>query len=263
MVPVARFHGMDEVEAFRGIAEECGVVTQVANVERTVAGFDATLGGTAQFMGFVILVAAAEVPVLKAHLEAGLEIDPMDPMQSASTGELLAMTGGPVDGNLCEKIVAERILASRAQPAVETAAAAAWVDTQMERDRKLARWLGMMGWVFTIIYLSIVLNGLFPPAHLTDEQVAVMFAPGARGWVPETRDQIADNLRPFILTVIPMATGIALWLSRRQMRNGLVRPMFPPFWRITGAVQLWLPVVLIGGATALRYWDRMVLGGGK
>lgn len=245
MVPVARFHGMDEVEAFRAIAKECGVETRVANVERPVAGFDATLGGTAQFMGLVVLVRAADIPRLKSHLEAELEINPMDPMQSASTGELQAVGEGPVNGNLCEKILAERILASRTER-VETAGSAAWVDTQLERDAKLARWLGVLGWVFTIIYLSIVINGLFPPPPLTDEQSVVLFAPGARGAVPHTRNPFAENIRPYILTTVPMATGLALWASRRQMRNGLVRPMFPPFWRFNGALLLWLPVLLMG-----------------
>lgn len=254
MVPVARFHGMDEVEAFREIAKECGVETRVANVQRPVAGFDATLGGTAQFMGLVVLVRPADLPGLKAHLEAELEIDPMDPMQSASTEELQAVGEGPVNGNLCEKILAERILASRSER-VETAGAAAWVDTQLERDAKSARWLGVMGWVFTIIYFSIVISGLLPPAELTEEQVAVMYAPGARGAVPETRDPFADNLLPFILTVVPMATGLALWASKRQMRNGLVRPMFPFFWRFNGALQLWLPVLLMGYLVSRGYLD--------
>lgn len=242
MVAVARFHDMEEVESFRAIAMECGVPTRVADVRRGLGGFDFTLGASAQFLGWAVMVAEPDVPVLEAHLTSQLEIDPMDPMNTAPTPELSEIVNGPLTGNLWEKITARRILESRAVP-VEPVAASGVADSHVDGDERLARWLGAVGWTFTIIYLAIVISGLFPNAPPTYEEALVLFAPGAQGYVEYTGDPFADDLRPFILTVIPMATGLALFLSRRQLRSGLVRPMFPPFWRATGRLHFWLPAV--------------------
>ncbi|MDB6136124.1 MAG: hypothetical protein JWM59_4367 [Verrucomicrobiales bacterium] len=42
-----------------------------------------------------------------------------------------------------------------------------------------------------------------------------------------------------------MATGTALILSWRQLRDGTRRRMFPDFWRKTGYLLFWLPPALM------------------
>jgi hypothetical protein len=50
-----------------------------------------------------------------------------------------------------------------------------------------------------------------------------------------------------------MAAGTALILSKRQLRNGSVRPMFPPLWRTIGYFVFWMPVLLMGGFMLLAF----------
>ncbi|MDB6068958.1 MAG: hypothetical protein JWL81_129 [Verrucomicrobiales bacterium] len=255
MVPVARFHGMDEVEAFRSIAQECGVETRVANVRRTDAGFDFTLGGGSQFLGWVVLAVESDVPALTAHLEKHLEVDPLDPMRSAKATELLAIVDGPLEGNLCEKVTAARILAEQSV-VVQSVLPGTGVDTHLAGDARQARWLGITGWIFTLRYIVMYVLDLLSPESESPGLLGMSFGFGMQTSAIYGGDAVAENVKPFLLLMIPMATGFAL-LAKRKLKDGTVRPMFPDHWRKTGYFHFWLPVffmicVMVTHFTATR-----------
>ena len=104
MAAVARFQDREQGEAFCGIAAEGGITTRLTDSRRPVPGFDGTLGGSNHVMGYAVHVKADDVPALRAHLESSMEIDPIDPLHTASSAELQAMVEGQLDGNLCEQI---------------------------------------------------------------------------------------------------------------------------------------------------------------
>src|SRR6478752_10328196 len=141
MVPVARFTTREQAESFRAIAAECGVAARVLDLRRFSGGFDRTLGGADSLQEFSVEVEPGEAPVLAAHLEAGMEIDPMDPMHSAGRDELTAIAEGPLNGNLCGRIIAARILAAlppeRSRGVCGDPVA---VDAWQTADGRMARW---------------------------------------------------------------------------------------------------------------------------
>jgi len=255
MVWVARCFNREEADAFAAMAAECGVSVRLASTRQSAGGFDATLGGADHLLGFSVRVKASDVPVLRAHLESSMEADPLDPLNTASDAELLAMTQGPLEGNLCEQIIAAKLLAGRPEPdAVKLEEGP--VDVHLSSDRRVARWLGAVGLIFLVICYCFVFTGfraaLAGLGKLKARSVLVLDS-GFEAGIMIGNDAIAHNLRPFILTVIPMAAGTALILSKRQLRNGTTRPMFPPLWRTIGYFLFWLPALLMGGFLLLAF----------
>ncbi len=250
LVPVARFSDKNQAAAFCEIATECGVATRVSDSRRFTAGFDATMGGADKLEGCSVLVKAGDVPVLRAYLEASLEIDPMDPLHTAGRSELRAMEEGPLDGNLCEQIIASKILATLPPEAPVDSPQAAADDAHLAADRRFARWLGGAGLLFTAIYLSVITNSLVFTGYL-QYAYPVYAGSGLNQTVHFYDDGIARNIRPLLLMIFPMGTGAALILSRRQLRDGSSRRMFPPFWRITGYLLFWIPVLVMSGLIGL------------
>jgi hypothetical protein len=252
---VARCFNREEADAFAAMAAECGVAVRLTSTRQAASGFDATLGGADHLLGFSVSVKSSDVPVLRAHLESSMEADPMDPLNTASDADLLAMMQGPLEGNLCEQIIAAKLLAGRPEPdpvRMDDGPA----DIHLSSDRRVAGWLGAVGLIFLVICFTIVFSGLraalADPEHL-EAGTPVGFEGGLQAAVLSRHDQIANNLRPFILTVIPMAAGTALILSKRQLRNGTPRPMFPPLWRTIGYFLFWMPVLLMGGFMLLAF----------
>ncbi|MES2706604.1 MAG: hypothetical protein V4726_08375 [Verrucomicrobiota bacterium] len=257
MVTVARFRNREQAREFCAIAAECGVATRVSDSRRFngSGSFDATLGGADSLEGCSIQVKAEDVAVLRTHLEANMEIDPLDPMHTADRAELLAMADGPLNGNLCEQIIAARILA-KLPPATIGEILPGAADAYLAADRRMARWLGVTGLLFTAVYLVIFLDGLgftpYPDSSYGHDQRH----PGFSHYVPFEGEAIANNVRPFLIMLIPLGTGAALILSTRQLRDGTSRRMFPPFWRITGHLLFWLPLFIVGAVAGLVLFYR-------
>lgn len=243
--PVARFQEAAEAEAFSAIAAECGVATRTLDVRRSTPAFDGTLGGTMHPMGFMVYVRPDEVATLRHHLESAMELDPLDPLHTATLTELAAMAEGPTNGNLCEQIIARKILAARPPEAIPVSPNIPESDSHVAADRNRARWLGVAGLGFTTIYLTILLNGILLTANADSPHASHYFGEGMRQAVWHDHDPIAGMIRPFLLTLVPMGTGAALFLSRRGLRNGTSRPQFPLIWRVTGQILFWLPVVIL------------------
>lgn len=246
VVSVAKFSSLEEAEAFHALAAECGVDARISSTRRFSTGFDATLGGSDSLEGYAVKIHPADVPALRAHLAATLQLDPMDPMHSAGRAELQGITEGPVDGNLCEQVIAAKILESLPPESTTEPIQPQPVDGHLERDRRLARWLGGTGLVFTAIYASAVLGGIHfagevEDAHYLPEYVQDSFSYA----MPYHDDGISRNMRPLLITLVPMATGAALILSWRQLRDGTRRRMFPPVWRLTGQLLFWLPALVM------------------
>lgn len=255
MVWVARCFNREEADAFAAMAAECGVSVRLTSTRRAASGFDATLGGADHLLGFSVNAKASDVPVLRAHLESSMEADPLDPLNTASDADLLAMTQGPLEGNLCEQIIAAKLLAGRPEPDAVSLDDRP-VDIHLSSDHRVARWLGAVGLVFLVICFTIVFTGLeaaLAGMEHSEASTPVGFEGGFQADVLSRHDQITNNLRPFILTVIPMAAGTALILSKRQLRNGTTRPMFPPLWRTIGFLLFWMPVLLMGGFMLLAF----------
>ncbi|MDB6136123.1 MAG: hypothetical protein JWM59_4366 [Verrucomicrobiales bacterium] len=166
MVPVARFTTREQAESFLTIASECGVAARILDLRGFSGGFDSTLGGADSLQGFSVEVKAEEVTALAAHLEAGMEIDPQDPMHSAGRDELTAIAEGPLDGNLCERIIASRILAGlppeRSRGVCGDPVA---VDAWLAADGRMARWLGAAGLIFTAVYLTVMADRILFPDY--------------------------------------------------------------------------------------------------
>lgn len=261
MVTVARFPNREQAEAFCAIAAECGTAARVSELRRFSRGFDATLGGADSLEGCSVQVSAEEVTTLRTHLKNHLEIDPLDPLHTADRAELLAMTEGPLNGNLCEQIIAARILANLPPaPGMEmSSGSSAGTDAYLAADHRMARWLGGMGLFFTAAYLVILLNGLGftrqpDSSHSSDAHAQ----PGLGRHVPFEGDKIANNVRPFLIMLIPLGTGAALILSIRQLRDGTSRRMFPVFWRMTGHVLFWLPIFIMAVLISLILYHAVI-----
>jgi hypothetical protein len=242
LVPVARFQEAAEAGAFSAIAAECGVGTRLMDARRSTPAFDGTLGGTLHPVGFTVYVRPEELASLRHHLESAMELDPLDPLHTADRSELLAMAEGPTNGNLCEQIIALKILAARPPEASPVAPETPETDSHLAADRNRARWLGAIGLGFTAIYLTILLNGIVLTAQPDSEYASYSFSEGLRQTVWHDHDPVAGMIRPFLLTLIPMGAGAALLLSHRPLRNGTSRPQFPLRWRIIGHLLFWLPV---------------------
>ncbi len=250
MVPVARFSDKNQAAAFCEIALECGIVARVSDSRRFKSGFDATMGGADNLEGCSVLVKAGDVPVLKAYLEASLEIDPMDPLHTAGRAELRAMQEGPLDGNLCEQIIASKILDSLPAEAPAESSQVALADAHLAADRRVARWLGGAGLLFMAIYLSIILNSLVFTGYL-QYGYPVYAETGVSQTVHFHDEGIARNIRPLLIVIVPMGTGAALILSWRQLRDGSRRRMFPAWWRVTGYLLFWIPLLVMAGLIGL------------
>ena len=244
-VPVARFQSMEEAGAFCAIARECGVKTSRVDLQRSTSGFDGTLGGTTHLMAYCVWLNAEDLPLLREHLASSMEIDPLDPLHTAGRAELLAMVQGPVDGNLCEQVIAGKILNSLPPQEAPNVAISPETDAHSAADRRKARWLGVTGVGFTTIYLTIFLNSIFLSADPDSDYASRSFNAGIRILTSQNHDSIADNIRPFLITSVPMAVGATLFLSRRQLRDGRVRRMFPPFWQSMGHLLFWLPPLVV------------------
>lgn len=245
LVPVARFQEAAEAEAFSAMAAECGVGTRLMDARRSTPAFDGTLGGTLHPMGFTVYVRPEELVRLRHHLESAMELDPMDPLHTAERAELLAMAESPTNGNLCEQIIARKIIAARPPEARPVAPETPETDSHFAADRRRARWLGAIGLGFTAIYLTILLNGILPTVNPAAEYASSSFSEGLRQTVWHDHDPVAGMIRPFLLTLVPMGAGAALLLSRRPLRNGTSRPQFPLLWRIIGHLLFWLPVGIL------------------
>ncbi len=245
LVPVARFQSVEEANAFSAIAADCGVDTRLLDARRSTTGFDGTLGGTMHPMGFSVYVRAEDVPKLRDHLESVMEPDPLDPLHTAGRAELSAIAEGPIHGNLCEQVIARKILATLPPEEPRGGPHDQLTDSHLAADRVRARWLAAAGLGFTAIYLTILLNGILLRTNPDSEYASYFFSAGVMAAAWTDHDPIAGMIRPFLLTLVPMGTGAALFLSRRRLRNGTSRHMFPPFWRLMGQVLFWLPVGLL------------------
>jgi hypothetical protein len=217
-------------------------------------------------MGFAVYVPKSSLSDLRKHLAATMEIDPLDPMHGASRAELTAIMEGVMDGNVCEQIVAAKILESR-PPEAETDISASntaqeeLTDTHLSADRKTAVWLGVAGLLFTAGYLALHLPDTFADTMAIVAPSATSGGSNSYSEMYEySHDPISTNLRPFLMTAVPMGCGAALLLSKRRLRNGTPRPMFPNPWRWIGGLLFWLPAVLllwqIGVDFALPHQNR-------
>ncbi len=146
LVCVAHFINEEEAQAFAQVAEEGGVAARVGDARRVSSGFDGTLGGADSLLGYSVYVARDRVAALREYLQGTMEVDPLDPLCSAGRRELTELATGPLQGNLCEQIIAGLILAGRpeaeAPQAVATQVNAE--DSHLRREQVVARWLEIL-----------------------------------------------------------------------------------------------------------------------
>ena len=95
-----------------------------------------------------------------------------------------------------------------------------------------------------LIFVVLVLP-LFPLVPGAGNYFAGPWDAGLQGEFHVQKQSLADGVQPYLLTLVPMAIGGALILSRRQLKNGSNRPLYPAFWRRMGYVFFWLPVALL------------------
>ena len=213
LVCVAHFINEEEAQAFAQVAEEGGVEARVGDARRVSSGFDGTLGGADSLLGYSVYVARDQVAALREYLKGTMEVDPLDPLCSAGRRELTELATGPLQGNLCEQIIAGLILAGRPEAEIpqEVETPEAKGRYLRERDLSLARWLGCMGLALLPLPIFAIMTQIAQP----------------------------------VLSLLPMIIGGSLIFSRRQLPNGTTRPQFPRYWQRIGHLLLGLPILIL------------------
>ena len=227
------------------LAAETGVFAVVVDPRRLPKAFDATLGAFDIAEGFTVYVDPSGVPQLRARLAESLTVDPNDPLHSLTTAELLALAGASLDANLAEQVIAEKLLAGRGDEPLsspDTAPAGKGIrnDPHLAADACRARWIGVLALIFPVTCLLIAaptLSQLFRDPVNTAVGHAI-FIQTALTHVPPVEDRFFTALRIFMGALIPVAASGALAFSRRKLRDGSSRPMFPQRWRRLGWTSL-------------------------
>ncbi len=241
MVRAARFFSREEAEALAGAAREAGVVVMVAENRRLPQGFDASLGGFDAAEGVSVFVRPEDVRPLRQALAEAAEVQPGDPLEALSNGELQAIVRQPLRANLLEQALALKILGTRGgslEPvSAEPAAGAADPDPHARSDARLARWIGglavLLPLLLTVTSLALSVDGW----QASVLEPAIYIHTGVSGTLTAD-DSFAGPLRVFLFVLAPLAAGAALVFSKRRLPDGSVRRMFSPGWRRIGSASL-------------------------
>ena len=242
----ARYYSREEAEELAALAGEGDIFAVVVDPRRLPGAFDATLGGFDAAEGFTVYVDPSGLSKLRAMLADTLTVDPGDPLHSLTAAELAAIAVAPLDANLAEQVIAAQLLAARGidpqdpslrlpGPLSETA-----TDPHLAADARTARWIGVLALAFPVTFLLLAAPSAWelvrdPVTAMVDQSLYVQAALIQAS--PE-EDTFRTALRMFLGVLIPVAASGALIFSRRRLRDGSARPMFPRLWRRLGLLSL-------------------------
>lgn len=229
LVPAARFYCREEVDAFLELAIESGMRALLLEPEQVGRGFDILLGEVERMVAFAGMLHPDDWEAMETRLEAVLELDPLDPVAASPAPELQALLAGPRDANLPERAVARKVLAVLPPQAVLQTAAS--LDVHKQGDEKLGGWLTMIAVLSSRIFIGLMLALAKPWGvhHLC----AYGLTPrsGAEGIYREAMeyrvDPFAAPVKSLFPLIFPFPATLAVIISRRRLKDGRVRRMFP------------------------------------
>lgn len=242
----ARYYSREEAEELTSLAADGNIFAVVVDPRRLPGAFDATLGGFDAAEGFTVYVDPSGVSKLREMLADALTVDPADPLYSLTTAELTAIAAAPLDANLAEQVIAEKLLAVReSEPPDDALSVPAPVnetrtDPHLIVDARSARWIGVLALAFPVSCLLLAAPSAWKPVR-DPVNTAVDQALSVQTALLQTRpeeDSFLTALRMFMGVLIPVVASGTLVFSRRKLRDGTGRPMFPRLWRRIGLISL-------------------------
>ena len=264
LVVAARFYSREEAQAFYELAHESGARVHLLEPELVGRGFDITLGAAERVVASSVMIHPDDWESLETALEPQLEIDPHDPVAASPTAELRALLAGPRDANLPERVIARKVIAAL-PPASQAETPAAHVeDIHRDGDEKVGVWLTSLAMLATLCFVTVMLT-LFRPWG-ADHLYAYGLTPGggAEGIQADAKiygvDPFAAPIKGLLPLILPSITTLSVILTRRRLKDGRVRPMFPRAQRQVCwfALGLSVAVYLFCFSLAVYEYYRMV-----
>lgn len=271
MIAAGKFYSREEAEELKAVSEEAGIPALIIDPRKQPGAFDATLGGFTASLTFTVYVHQDAAEALSSRLENILELDPADPLCSLSVPELLALTQGPVDGNLAERVLARKALAARPDHSASLPVPSPGAKDDQEppndphatADARRAWWFGAAALVLPIIWLAALLTAAGENHSANTREISrdAFDRQSSLYATLQEADSFAGPLRLFIIVLLPVTAAGTLIFSRRKLRDGTHRPMFPRYWRIFGWVSL--STTIAGFAIPGGYFAYDVLRGSQ
>ena len=239
------------------MAAEAGILAVIADLTRTSAQFDASLGGFTASEGYTVYVAPADVPKLCKVLEETLTVDPLDPLCALSNAELRHILDTPLRTNLTEWALARKLLTTRGpdedRPRTVEEKADWAQDVYAAADIRLARWLGavvLISFGVAVVLVSMGMGGAF---ELAEAEFSARTPVGEQLSESRMYDRFAEPLKVLIPAVLCFASSLVLVFCWRLLPGGAWRWMFPPVWRSIG----WWLLGLSAGGLLLGFLFRL------